>query len=639
MIQHVSQPTRHRQNQISNCLDLILTNDDDSVQKLSYTDPLGLSDHLIIEMEYNVELNIVHNHEPTCERFSYDYGDYAALREKLKQIDWNKEFSEMSTDAMMSHFESKLSDVMEQCIPKHRVNPRNFDKRQPFWMNNHALRSLKKKHNAYKRWVLTKCGKDYQRYKKQSNNAKATIRKLVRKFEQNIAMKIKSNSKEYWKYANSKLKNKSKVPDLKTSNNEFTKSEQEKVDVLNHFFTSVFTREDLSSIPQITDRSFASPLTEIDISHSLVLDAMKSLNASKSPGPDGIHPRVLKEAAEQIAFPLHLIFKSSLETGEIPEKWKLANVTPIFKKGCKSMKQNYRPISLTSLICRLLEKIMKNKIVKHLEENDLFSPDQYGFRKKRSCVTQLLEVLEKWTTLLDHGSSIDVIYFDFAKAFDSVPHQRLISKLQAYGIKGNVLKWIIEYLSDRKQRVILNGYKSPWSNVLSGVPQGSVLGPLLFLIYINDIPECVNTSHVKIFADDLKLYSENNKDSKLLQSDITNIERWSAKWQLPLNSGKCFKMQIGSTSQKSSFHLFDKKDDRDIDIIEVEETKDLGVIIDTKLKFEKQVAACVKKANGVLTSIKRTINYIRADIFKTLCETLVRPLLESGGANMESIRS
>ena len=193
----------------------------------------------------------------------------------------------------------------------------------------------------------------------------------------------------------------------------------------------------------------------------------------------------------------------------IPEKWKWAHITPVFKKGSKHEKENYRPISLTSIICLLLERIIKNEIVKHLDANDLFSNDQYGFRAKRSCVTQLLEALEEWTSLLDGGNSIDVIYFDFAKAFDSVPHQRLLFTLNSYGISGKVLQWIANFLRDRKQRVVLNGYKSSWTNVLSGVPQGSVLGPLLFLIYINDLPDCIESSSVRIFADDLKLYQKN----------------------------------------------------------------------------------------------------------------------------------
>ena len=218
-------------------------------------------------------------------------------------------------------------------------------------------------------------------------------------------------------------------------------------------------------------------------------------------------------------------------------------------------------------------------------------------------------------------------YFDFAKAFDSVPHQRLLSKLNSYGISGNVLQWIAIFLRDRKQRVVLNGFKSSWTNVLSGVPQGSVLGPLLFLIYINDLPDCIESSSVKIFADDLKLYQKNSGSSQPVQDDINRIENWSSQWQLPLNAQKCSKLHVscknGEGTDSNIYYIIDQKDNLQIEIKESEETKDLGVIIDTKLKFQKQIANCIKKANGVLASIKRTIKYLSLETFNTL---LTKPL-------------
>ena len=236
--------------------------------------------------------------------------------------------------------------------------------------------------------------------------------------------------------------------------------------------------------------------------------------------------------------------------------------------------------------------------MKHLDANELFSHDQYGFRAKRSCVTQLLEALEEWTSLLDEGNSIDVIYFDFAKAFDFVPHHRLLSKLNSYGIRGSVLQWIVAFLHNRKQRVALNGFKSSWTDVLSGVPQGSVLGHLLFLIYINDIPDCIENCSVKIFVDDLKLYRHNSDRSQPVQDGINRIENWSSQWQWPLNAQKCSKLHVstknGEAVDSNTYYIIDKKDNRQIEIKESEETKDLGVVIDSKLKFQKQIATRIK---------------------------------------------
>ena len=181
-------------------------------------------------------------------------------------------------------------------------------------------------------------------------------------------------------------------------------------------------------------------------------------------------------------------------------------MSPIFKKGDKKQAENYRPVSLTCVVCKVLESIVRNKLMFHMESNNLFSKDQFGFRSGYSCVTQLLHVLEEWSKALDSQQSIDVIYLDFRKAFDTLTHSRLANKLYAHGIRGNLLNWMKSFLKDRKQKVIINGEESAWADVLSGIPQGSVLGPALFFIFINDLPDSI-ANFVKIFADDTKVYS------------------------------------------------------------------------------------------------------------------------------------
>ena len=213
---------------------------------------------------------------------------------------------------------------------------------------------------------------------------------------------------------------------------------------------------------------------EIQICRTTIQKLLEKLNVNKSCGPDNLHPHLLQKTARTISVPLKLIFEKSLSSGECPNDWRTANVTPIHKKGDRTEPNNYRPVSLTSQVCKVLETVVREKIVKHMKENRLFSNSQHGFREGRSCLTNLLGTLEHWTKIVDEGDCIDVAYLDFRKAFDLVSHRHLIYKMSKYGISGQVLEWVESFLSDRSQRVVIRGSASEACSVTSGVPQGSV---------------------------------------------------------------------------------------------------------------------------------------------------------------------
>jgi hypothetical protein len=259
----------------------------------------------------------------------------------------------------------------------------------------------------------------------------------------------------------------------------------------------------------------------------------------------------------------------------------------------------------------------------HLQNNKLLSEEQFGFRPKRSCTSQLLTTCDSWSQSIEEGDNIDVIFLDYRKAFDTVPHKRLAAKLEAYGVQGPLKQWIEDFLSDRVQRVVVAGECSEWADVTSGMPQGSVLGPVLFVIYINDLPENVSCQ-TKMFADDTKLFGVANgpQDHQQMQQSISSVCGWSHTWQLGFNVGKCKAMHIGKSNPNTQYVMEGNP------LTTVEEETDLGVTIDKGLTFAAHVAKKVSKANQILGLIRRTFRWLDKDAFLYLYKAKVSPHLE-----------
>ena len=603
------------------------------IDDITYLAPLGKSHHAVLKFEMRCYVPEAPNTRTT---YYYDKGDYTTMKEMLKEVDWDSELDEHPVEDAWDIIKSKLEAATLKCIPTKKN--RGTARRKPLWMTAAAKEKIKAKQKAFTKYRTTLDKKDYDSYARARNQAKWATRRAIQDLEKCIAKEAKTNPKAFFKYAKSKVKSRTGVPDLKKTDGGVASTDQDKANLLNTYFSDVFTRENTDDMPSCDQKVYDSPLSEVRFTQENVEKKLEKLKIDKSAGPDGLHPRVLRELSSVLSKPLYLLFHKSLSEGKIPSSWKEAHVSPIFKKVSKSMTCNYRPVSLTSIVCKLQESLIRDALMAYLVRNNLLSPCQHGFVSGRSCTTQLLAVLEAWTKILDedHGC-IDSFYLDFQKAFDTVPHKRLMIKLQSYGVDGQVLDWIEDFLRDRRQLVMINGERSNWASVVSGIPQGSVLGPMLFVCFINDLPDVVHAI-IQMFADDAKLFKRiiQVTDCESLAADLLELERWSSKWLLRFNPSKCKVMRLGNNSPPFDY-LMGPPENRQI--LEVtKEEKDLGVYVDDQLKYSKHIQTAANKGTSLLAMIRRAYVFLDGPSLVQLYKSLIRPHLEYGNVVWAPIR-
>ena len=623
LVQHVTKPTHYRSKQTPNILDLVFTSDESMLDELRHEAPLGKSHHqsLLFSIKCCAEKTLRKR-----ERLNFAKGDYDKLREAVDAANISDCIKDMNVADSWSFLKDTVMSAVDACVPK--ITLGGVKKSQ--WMNSTVKAQLKTKKEAYKRYLRTRSDSDYNLYARARNQAKKVCRTAVKNFEKNIAKNAKKNPKAFFLYASSKCKTNDGISDLKVDQRKIS-SDEGKANVLNQFFSSVFTDEDLNIIPDIEERPVGSKLTGFEIHEEEVLKRLVALNPNKSCGPDGFHPRLLKELATILAGPLTVFFQKTLNEGTLPSDWKEAQVTPLFKKGDKSSPGNYRPVSLTSVVCKVMESVVRDRIIDHLTVHHLLSDCQHGFIAGRSCTTNLLSTLNDWTRLLDEREPVDALYLDFAKAFDSVPHERLLRKVKSLGIEGNVLQWIRDFLVGRRQRVSINGTVSDWASVRSGVPQGSVLGPILFVAFINDLPEVVS-SVCSMYADDTKVYNtvKDASNKAQLQDDLDSLVNWADTWQLRFNADKCKVLHLGKNNEQQDYSMRRHGCNERVMIEKSSVEKDLGVYVDKELKFSKHVETKANTSNKLLGLIRRSYEFLDAETMKQLFVAVVRPNLEFG---------
>ena len=368
-------------------------------------------------------------------------------------------------------------------------------------------------------------------------------------------------------------------------------------------------------------------LNEIELTEEDIGNAIDDLKAISASGPDGVPASLLKICKDSITFPLMLLGNKSLETGEIPAALKFGRIIPIYKGGDKCSPANYRPVALTSHIIKIIEKVIVKRLVKYMNEANLFNPHQHGFRKNRSCLSQLLEHYQVILRGLEDGNEVSVIYLDFCKAFDKVDHKIVQLKLQGLGISGNLLMWIASFLLGRRQIVTVDGQDSTEVSVRSGVPQGSVLGPLIFLILISDIDVDLKYAKASSFADDTRIVAvENSTSQRVVQEELSHVYDWARDNKMTFNDSKFEHLHYRVQNQILNDNHYYTEVGSLIEKGAV--VKDLGVIMDSEANFEAHIQTMISKARRQAGWILRTFRTRDQVSMLTLYRATVIPILE-----------
>jgi hypothetical protein len=440
---------------------------------------------------------------------------------------------------------------------------------------------------------------------------------------------IKTNSKYFFSYAKKFSKISKPIGPLLNQNNEYTSSSQEMANILANQYGSVFSNPTTESI--LADQMPASerPLLE-DVAFSEVdlINAIDEISNTSSSGPDGVPAILLKKCKTSISRPLYILYRDCLDMGITPTDLRLSHIIPIFKGGHQGLAADYRPISLTSHICKIFEKVIRNHLASFLQTNNLYNPNQHGFRKGRSCLSQLLAHYDLIIEYLEKGLNVDTIYLDFSKAFDKVDHRIVMEKLEMLGISGKIKRWIHSFLTERYQRVIVNGFLSEPMHMKSGVPQGSVIGPILFLVLLSDIDKDVTSSHASSFADDTRMLREilNAIDSIALQSDLNAVFKWSVDNNMAFNDPKFDLMRYGTNQELKDSTFYTRPDGEKIE--EKCHVRDLGVTMSNTATFSEHINKIANSARDMCSWILRTFKSRSPELMLTTWKSLVLPILD-----------
>ena len=599
-------------------LDLFCTNKPGLV-KSSHSIP-GISDHHAVLTDICVKAQV--NKKPPRKITLWSKAHWDEIHKGAAEF--KDSFIQNFSDNVESNylkFRDFIESIIGKCVPTKLLSSH---RNQP-WFNASLRRMCKKKRRLFSVAKRSNKRVHWDRYRAHKKDTLKALRGARWTYIDSMLQTglDEGNSKPFWRYIRSLRQDNIGVSPLKNGG-KLEPDGLQKAEILSHQFKSVFTNEDRISV----DRLFGPNFPQIDslvVAQKGMEKLLSGLDVNKAAGPDAIPCRLLKGLSNELAPVLCAIFMQSLNTGELPSDWLKAYITPVFKKGARCAPENYRPVSLTCVPCKILEHIICKHIRLHLEKHGILTPLNHGFRSKFSCETQLLVTLQDLLSAQDVNCQIDLAVLDFSKAFDTVPHERLLGKLDFYGVQGPILNWIAAFLKNRVQSVVVDGARSKPVDVMSGVPQGTVLGPLLFLLHINDLPSVV-TSQVRLFADDCLMYRpiRSIADQVALQCDLSALERWGSAWGMRFNASKCQVMHICKphNTKPYMYSLCDT-------ILEtVSEAKYLGVTLTHELSWSTHVNLVATKANRTLGFLRRNLRKCPVALKETAYISMVHSVLE-----------
>ena len=633
LTQLIKEPTHILLNS-STCIDLLFTNQPNMVFESGVYPSLHTNcHHQIIYAKINFKTYF----PPPYQRrlWHYKNADIEGIRLSLDNLNWEQIFQNMHVDKQVELLNTYLLNIFQNYIPNEITT---IDDRDPPWFNSVIKDKIDEKNNLHK--IYLKNGKkiaDLENVQEACQSLQFLIAENKTSYYSRLSYKLsdpKTSPKAYWSILKSFFSDK-KIPIIPPLlvNDKYVSDFKTKADLFNiHFSNQCSLIENTSCLPQGPIPVANHFLNSIEINGDQILKSIRSLDVNKSHGFDQISARMLKICDVSIVKPLQLIFDKSLKEGVFPVLWKKANVTPIHKKGDKHDLKNYRPISVLPICGKIFEKILYNNIYHFFQENNILDVNQSGFRAVDSCINQLISITHNIFRLIDTNPSLKVsgIFLDMSKAFDKVWHAGILYKLKLNGVSGKVLKLIESFLENRYQRVILNGQCSSWENIQAGVPQGSILGPLLFLIYINDISKNLE-SNVKLFADDTSLFSvvfDPNISARTLNNDLSKIEQWAFQWKMSFNPDLSKQAQevLFSKKKNISYHPDLYFNQSKVKVVPAQ--KHLGLILDNKLNFNLHLKTVIDKITKSINVLRKLRFHIPRHSLITIYKSFIRSQLE-----------